>query len=119
MQVMKLLIMHFPRLLPLPLRFKYSPQYHALKYKLCFSLSVKDQVLRPYKTAGEIIILYILIFKFLYRWREDKGFWTELEQEFLEFKSALNFSVGVIKTLDHGLNRRWSQSVCIVPGPSE
>jgi hypothetical protein len=29
------------------------------------SLSVKDQVPNPYKTAGEIIVFYILIFKVL------------------------------------------------------
>jgi len=34
---------------------------------LCFLLSVKDQVLHPYKTTGNISSVYILIFKFLTR----------------------------------------------------
>ena len=41
------------------------------------SLSVSDQVLRPYKTSGKIIVLNILIFKFLISKLEDKIFCTE------------------------------------------
>jgi hypothetical protein len=54
---MKLLIMKFSptsrHFLPLP--SKYSPQY-------------------PYKTTDKVILLYILIFKFLEKRREDKRF---------------------------------------------
>jgi hypothetical protein len=32
---------------------------------LCFSISVRDQVLHSYRITGKIIVLYILLFKFL------------------------------------------------------
>ena len=41
------------------------------------SLNVKDHVLQPYSTTGNIIVLYILILKFLERSLEDKSVWTE------------------------------------------
>jgi len=41
------------------------------------SRSVNDQVSLPYKTTVEIIVLYILIFKFLDSNLEDKRFCTE------------------------------------------
>jgi hypothetical protein len=46
---------------------------------------VRDQVLHPYKTTSEIMVQYILIFKFLERKREEKRFGTEWWQAFLEF----------------------------------
>jgi hypothetical protein len=49
----------------LPLRSKYSPQLPVLRHNLCSSLSVRDQVSHPYKTTGEIIVLYTLMVKFL------------------------------------------------------
>jgi len=39
------------------------------------SLNVSDQVSNPYKTAGIIIVMYILICKFLDSKLEDKRFW--------------------------------------------
>jgi hypothetical protein len=42
-------------------------------FRLYSSLNARDQVSNPYKTAGKIIILYILSFKFLDSRREDKG----------------------------------------------
>jgi hypothetical protein len=38
------------------------------------SLNISDQVSHPYKTTDEIIVLYILIFKFLDSNLEDKRF---------------------------------------------
>ena len=52
---------------------KYSSQDPVFKYpNLYSSLIVRDHVSQPYSTAGNIIVSYILIFKFLGRNREDK-----------------------------------------------
>jgi hypothetical protein len=45
---------------------------------LRYSLNVSDQVLHPYKTTGQIIILYIFIFRFLDNKLEDKRFFTDI-----------------------------------------
>jgi hypothetical protein len=55
----------------------FGPNIFLNTLSLCSSLNVKDQVSRPYKTTGKIIVLYILIFMFLDSRREDKRFWTE------------------------------------------
>jgi tellurite resistance protein TehA-like permease len=41
------------------------------------SLNVKNQVSHPYRTAGIIMLLYILTFMFLDSRREDRKLWTE------------------------------------------
>jgi hypothetical protein len=43
----------------------------------CSSLNVRDQVSYPYKTAGTIIVLYILIFTFPDSRKEGRRFRTE------------------------------------------
>jgi hypothetical protein len=44
---------------------------------LCSTLNVRDQVSKPYRTAGKIIALYSLIFMFLDSRREDERFWSQ------------------------------------------
>ena len=70
-QTVKFLIVE-PSPLPIltPLQPKYSPQDPVFKYPS--SLNVRDHVSQSYSTTGNIIVLYILIFKFLGRNREDK-----------------------------------------------
>ena len=41
------------------------------------SLNERDRVLQPYSTTGNIIVLYILIFKLQEGSREDKSVWTK------------------------------------------
>jgi hypothetical protein len=49
----------------IPLRSKYPSEHPVLKHpQSCSSLNIRDQVLRPYRTTGKIIVLYILIFTF-------------------------------------------------------
>ena len=76
---MKFLIVELS-LLPIHIPFgpKYLPWDPVLNtLSLCSSLNVRDHVSQPYSTTGNITVLYILIFKFLERSREDKSVWTE------------------------------------------
>jgi hypothetical protein len=41
---------------------------------------MSETKLQPQKTTGEIVILYILIFMFADNRREDKSFWTSLQE---------------------------------------
>ena len=61
----------FPILIPL--EPKHLPQDPVFKYPgLHLSLNVIDHVSQSYSTTGNIIVLYILIFKCFERNREDK-----------------------------------------------
>ena len=53
------------------------------------SLNVSDRVSHPHKTTGKIIVPHILIFIFLASNLDDKGFYTEWEQEFPDFNLLL------------------------------
>jgi len=48
-----------------------------------------DQVSHPYKTTGEIIVLFTLIFIFLDSKWKDKKFCTEYQQAFTDFNLLL------------------------------
>jgi hypothetical protein len=60
----------------IPLSFKYSfctLFSKTLSRPTCSSLNVRNQVSHPYKTAGKITFLYILIFMFFgSRWEEKR-----------------------------------------------
>jgi hypothetical protein len=49
----------------------------SVTLNLCSSPNVRDQVSHPYKIAGKIIVLYILIFTYIDNRREDRRFWNE------------------------------------------
>jgi len=72
---MKLLIMESS-----PVSCHFLPLLSTLfshTLNLWSSLTVRDQVSHPYKTTGNIIIVYILTFKILDRRQKDKRFWRE------------------------------------------
>jgi hypothetical protein len=50
----------------------------TIMYRLWCSLNVSDRVSHPYKTTGEIMVPFILIFIFLDSKLEDKTFCTKL-----------------------------------------
>jgi hypothetical protein len=56
---------------------------------VCSFLNIRDLVSHPYKTAGKILILCILIFKLVDSRREDNIFWTECQQILPEFNLFL------------------------------
>jgi hypothetical protein len=56
-------------------RSKYSPQHLFRNIpNLCPSLNVRNLISHPYKTIGNITVLYILIFTFLDSKQENKRF---------------------------------------------
>jgi hypothetical protein len=67
---MKLLIMQSS---PVSHHFYFSTPFLNTLY-LRPSLRARDKMPHPYKTAGDIIVLYILICKFLERGQEGKTF---------------------------------------------
>jgi hypothetical protein len=48
----------------IPLRPKYPPQHPVLKHPQSMCLNARHQVSHPYRTAGKIIVLFVLIFTF-------------------------------------------------------
>ena len=78
-QTMKFLIAESS---PLPFRILLGPN---IRLRILFSnnlsmrslFNVREYVLQPYHTTGNIILLYILIFKFLERSWEDKRVWND------------------------------------------
>ena len=76
--------------------------YILLNTLFSSSLNVSDQVSHPYKTTSKIIVLYIwLLSIFLERQLEDKRFYTEWQQAFLDLHL---FDTG------HSLTLRWLMS---------
>jgi hypothetical protein len=73
----------------LPLRSKYSFQYPVLKHPQSKFLPYSERPpVNTYKTKDEIIVLYILIFKFLER-REEYKILKRMVARFLEFNVLL------------------------------
>ena len=56
---------------------------------LHFSVNLSDQVSRPYKTTGKIIVIYISVFKSVDSKLEDKRLCTEWQQAFPDFNLLL------------------------------
>jgi hypothetical protein len=77
---MKLLIMQFP---PISRHFTLLDPNILFStllsntLSLCSPLNIREQVSHPYRTTGKIIVLYILMFTFFDKRREDKMFWNE------------------------------------------
>jgi len=100
------------------LRSKYSPQHPILRHN-CSSHSVRDQVSLQYKTAGNIIILYILIFKFL-KTKDSESNDKHLQYLFSYFLCQCNFHLFLfpnICTLTHFIlfnaRMQWSSQTTV------
>ena len=75
---MKFLIV---KLIPSPISSHLEPNIRLKilflnTFSLCFSLNVRHHISQPHSTIGNIVVLYILIFKFFERSREDKSVLT-------------------------------------------
>ena len=69
---------------------KYLPEHPIVRHRQpTFFLNMIDQVSHPYKTTGEIIVLFTLIFIFLDSKWKDKKFCTEYQQAFTDFNLLL------------------------------
>jgi hypothetical protein len=89
-RVMKLFFMQFStscHFIPFGPNILFSTLLNTLS--LCSSLNVRVQVSHPYRTTGEIRVLYILLFTFLNSRREHESSWTEQYQAFSDFNLHL------------------------------
>jgi hypothetical protein len=66
---------------------------------------VRDQLSHPYKTAGRIIVLYILTFTFLDSTRDDRRLWTEFS--LLLISSWIQFWSFQYILFEHLINIGW------------
>ena len=81
-----------PRYL-VPPRSKYTPQCLVLKHpRLSFFQQCQRLSFTPIQNNRQNYSLYILIFKFLDSYLEDKIFCTEWQQAFLDFSLLLIYS---------------------------
>ena len=69
---------------PLTIRIPLGPIFRlripfSNTFSLRYSLKVRNNASQPYSKTGNVIVLYILIFKCLERSREDKSVWTAIQ----------------------------------------
>jgi hypothetical protein len=91
-QVMKLLVMQFLQPPVTSSLFCKTIFFRALfsnSPSLRFSLNVRDQISRPYRSTVKIMVLNILIYKFLDRRQEDKSSLIEWQQVLPELNLLL------------------------------
>jgi len=74
------------------------------------SFNFSDQASHPYKTAGKITVLYILIFNFLYRNLEDKRYCTE--SMVIPVVIYVHRYLAVLAYADHGWENLLSMLFC-------
>jgi hypothetical protein len=92
---------------------RQMPKYN-ITLRLCSPLNAKDQISHPYRSTGQIIVLYIPLVMFLgSRW-QDKRFWTDRQQALPEF----NFLFTYPPSPPNKMMIRYSRSAIFVMGHS-